>query len=82
MERTEQVANHRSIDAVVHHHRADLRHGWHLDLVASGPAATLVTLSETVEVDEARYPGETRWLTKRLLSMRPALLVALSESPG
>jgi hypothetical protein len=79
MERTERVAHHRSVEAKVHHHRADLRHGWRIDLVATGPSSTIVTLDEVVEVDEARWPGETRWLTRRLLTLRPRLLEALAR---
>lgn len=78
MERTERVAHHRSVEATVHHHRADLRHGWRIQLVATGAASSSVTLDETVEVDEARWPGEARWLTGRLLALRPTLLGALA----
>ena len=78
MERTERVAHHRSIDAVVHHHRADLRHSWRLRLQPTTSITTSLILDEEIEVDEPRYPGEARILTNRLLGLRPGLLHALA----
>jgi hypothetical protein len=77
MERTERVAHHRSIDAVVHHHRGDLRHRWWLRLEPTSATTTALVLDEEVEVDEPRYPGEARLLTGRLLGLRPSLLRAI-----
>jgi hypothetical protein len=78
MERTERVAHQRSIDAVVHHHRADLRHAWRLTLHPASSTTTDLLLDEEVEVDEPRYPGEARMLTDRLLALRPGLLRGLA----
>jgi hypothetical protein len=77
MERTERVAHQRSIDAVVHHHRADVRHTWRLRCEPTSVTTTGLALDEDVDVDEPRYPGEARILTDRLLGLRPALLRAL-----
>jgi hypothetical protein len=78
MERTDRVAQQRSVEAVVHHHRADIHHVWRLELVPVDGNTTRATLEEQVEVAEARYPGETRLLTNRLLALRPNLLVGLA----
>jgi hypothetical protein len=77
MERTERVAHHLSIDVVVHHHRADLRHSWRLLLQPTTATTTDLVLDEEVEIDEPRYPGEARMLTGRLLGLRPTLFQAL-----
>lgn len=78
MERTDQVAVHRSITAVVHHHRADVRHGWRLAFESQTSSTTRLLLDEEVEVDESRYPREGRRLERRLLQLRPALLAGIS----
>lgn len=78
MERTDQVAVHRSITGVVHHHRADVRHGWRLTFEPLTADTTRLLLDETVEVDESRYPREGRRLASRLLELRPALIAAIS----
>lgn len=80
IERTELVAHHRSIDAVVHHHRGDLHHAWRLELQPTARTTTDMALTEEVEVDEPRYPGEARLLTGRLLGLRPDLLRALGRA--
>ena len=80
IERTERVAHHRSVDAVVHHHRADVRHVWRLQFHAVTATSTNLVLEEEVEVDQPRYPGEARLLTGRLLELRPGLLHALAVS--
>ena len=79
MERTERVAHQRAIDAVVHHHRADLRHSWRLQIEPRTRTTTELVLDEDVDVDEPRYPGEARMLSDRLLGLRPVLLQALAE---
>ncbi|MEL7210542.1 MAG: hypothetical protein AAGK32_20305, partial [Actinomycetota bacterium] len=79
LERTQDVAHHRSVRAVVHHHRADVTHEWTLRLVPGPAGGSRLTLDESVDVAEGRYPGEARLLSDRLLRLRPELLAAIAD---